>query len=60
MMWDIILSILGGILGFIIVAVIVFLFSKLQMKAWLYEIENFLDNKVNQIKKVKENGKKEE
>lgn len=52
-------TILFGILSIILIIGIFFLLSRLQMKAWLIELEQFLNNKFDKSIKSKEDGTKE-
>jgi len=50
MIWSILGGILGFIIGIIVIMFFVFLFSRIQMKAWLQEVESFLNDKFHNSK----------
>jgi len=59
MTWTILGAIVGIIIGLILIMFFVFLFSRIQMKAWLQEVEYFLNDKfhnskINQNEETKE------
>jgi hypothetical protein len=48
-----------GAVGMLCAIAIIYFGSRLQMRAWLHEIDSYLYNKFDKLKKQKEDGRKE-
>ena len=51
---------LFGIIGYGIVIWVVYFLSRIQMKAWIKELDNQLDNKIRKFKTIKTDEKEQE
>jgi hypothetical protein len=52
-------DILSGTAWFVLACALIYIFSRIQMKAWTYEINKFLMNKYTNLKSKKDEQKNE-